>query len=100
MVVARDSFVKEFKKKTPQWDKKKRLEEIRNVPEVDEGALADKIAGSYGVIKKCRPDIMCVGHDQSALEEDLKKRMASGKIRALPIIRLPRYNREKNGHEN
>ncbi len=90
-IVARDSFVRAFKKKAPVRDERKRLLAMRKFPAADTADLADDVAGSYGVIKKFKPDIIAVGHDQDALAQDLRRRMRTGALVRIPIIRIRKY---------
>lgn len=100
VVVARDNFVESFKKKTPQWNQEKRLEEIRKVSHVDDVVLADEVMGTYEVVRGYMPDVIVLGHDQNILKADLEKRMKAGAISQIQIIRLEKYNFDAKGGEN
>ena len=90
-IVARDSFVRAFKKKTPARDERRRLHAVQKFSAVDTAELADEIAGSYGVIKKFKPDIIAVGYDQDALAQDLRRRMRIGALVHILIVRIRKY---------
>jgi FAD synthetase len=77
VVVARDLTVKQLKKVVPVRDERKRMADLKALGVADKivlGSLSDK----YRVIKQEKPDIICLGYDQSffteALEEELDKR--------------------------
>lgn len=75
-VVARDSFVKELKGKAPVSDQKTRMKTLKESGLVDEVMLADETIGTYGVLKQVKPDIICLGHDQRELKDNLEAYMA------------------------
>lgn len=90
-VVARDSFARDFKKKNPVWRENKRLAAVREFPAVDRAELGDEIAGSYGVLKKFKPDAIMLGYDQTALGRDLRKHMRTRSVRKVPLVCMPAY---------
>lgn len=80
-VIARNRTVKQVKGKLPQHSEKERLEAIKGLKLADKvimGSLTDK----YAVIRKYRPDVICLGYDQKyfvdELEQELKKLSAKG----------------------
>lgn len=90
-VVARDSFVRGFKKKNPVWSEDKRLAAVQELPAVDRAELADEITSSYGVIEKFKPDAIMLGYDQIALGRDLRKHMQAMSVRKTPMVWMPAY---------
>ena len=100
VVVARDNFVESFKKKAPQWNQEKRLEEIQKVSQVDDAVLADEVMGTYEVVRGYTPDVIVLGHDQDILKADLEKRMRAGTISQIPIIRLQKFNFDAKSSKN
>ncbi len=70
-VVSRDEFVKTWKGTAPVKNEESRIKALISSNLVDEAVLADPEIRTYGVIHKIRPDIICLGHDQNALSEDL-----------------------------
>ena len=91
VVVARDSAVKLLKQKKPHFNEKQRAAHVRKEMKA-KLVLGDRKLGTYSVIKKYKPDIICVGYDQRALEMDLRKRMHT---RLLPKIKLLRLQPHK-----
>lgn len=95
VVVARDSTVKKLKGKMPKENEGKRLTAVRKVREVNLAILGDIKQGSYGVIKKYRPAIICLGYDQKWLEKDLKTRTRQGLIPKIRLVKLKPYKARK-----
>ncbi len=50
--------------------------------------LGDRKLGAYSAIKRYKPDCICVGYDQRALEADLRRRMRFGTLPRIRIVRL------------
>lgn len=93
VVIARDKTVKRLKGKSPEQGEKQRLKAIKGLNLADIavlGGLKDK----YAVIKKYRPDIICLGYDQIHFIAGL-----AGQIKTLnlkcKIIRLKPFKPDK-----
>lgn len=95
VVVARDSVVRELKNKNPEHGEKERMVALCKLPEVNKVLLGDKKQGSYGVIKKYKPEIICLGYDQQTFLQDLRKKMRSGIISKVKLVRLHAHKSEK-----
>ena len=94
VVVARDSFVRSFKKKEPRHNELSRLHFIQSHPLVSEACLADEVTGSFTVLNRIRPTLICLGHDQNALEDSMRKWMkSSGQHYKIKVLKS--YKREK-----
>lgn len=89
-VVARDSAARTLKKKTPRRVQAARAAALRRSGLADRVALGDKKQGTYCVIARWKPDIVCLGYDQHALAADLKKRMPD-----IRLVRLKAHQPEK-----
>lgn len=88
-VIARDCFVMQWKGHLPQSDETTRMELLKESGLVDEVLLADETVGSYGVMRLIRPDIICLGHDQTALYEDLLHYLKNeSSNESLPMIHI------------
>ncbi len=72
VVVARDSSVKMLKHRRPLHGEASRLHFVQSHPLVDHALLGDKAIGSFAVVQKIQPHIICLGHDQNALWGSLK----------------------------
>lgn len=95
VVVARDASVKELKRKMPTHNETERLQAVKNNSSVHRAVLGDSRLGSYDVIKKYKPDLVCLGYDQTSLEEDLKRRMAGKKIPTVELVSLRPHKPEE-----
>jgi FAD synthetase len=69
--IARDAFVARFKGKQPVHDENERLRQLLDTGLVDEACLSDTEPGTYSVLERLRPEVVCLGHDQEALRANL-----------------------------
>ena len=69
--IARDAFVAAFKGRRPVHDENERLRHVLDTGLVDQALLSDEEPGTYGVIERARPEVICLGHDQEALRANL-----------------------------
>jgi FAD synthetase len=93
-VMARDETVKKIKKRQPQNNINKRLLAVKNSQLADKvilGNLGDK----YTVIKKYRPDIICLGYDQKAYVDKLKDKLQEFGLKNTKIKKLKPFHPEK-----
>jgi len=88
VVVARDSAVWKLKNKTPGQTEKERMAALSKIAGVDKVVLGDKKQGSYGVIRKYKPDMIGLGYDQKWLARDLKKSMRQGLLPKIEVAGL------------
>ena len=96
-VVSRDDFVKNWKGRQPLMHQEARMEALMDSGLVDEVFLADPEIRTYGVLKLAKPDVICLGHDQKSLMDDLVSRSDVGgsgtpRIEVLPPWRRHRYS--------
>jgi FAD synthetase len=87
--VARDQFVSSVKGKTPEHGERSRIGRLRESGLADEVYLSDPVPGSYGILRKVRPDLICLGYDQEALEESLRSWLERRRW-LIPLVRLER----------
>ena len=105
-VVAPDEMVRLLKNKTPRHNEKERMAAVMQLSrlslyreddprliDVTRAVLGDRVLGAYQVIKKYKPDIICLGYDQDALGEDLEEKMESGAIPAISFYRISAMSR-------
>lgn len=93
VVVARDKTVKKIKGKLPKNDEKSRLRTVKQSAMADEavlGGLSDK----YAVIRKHKPDVICLGYDQIVDEIKLTRKLKSFGLKSAIIKRLRPYRPE------
>jgi cytidyltransferase-like protein len=78
VAVGRASASKKFKNKTPEFSLKDRIKFVREVNYVNKALPGDIEQGSYGVVLREKPDIICLGWDQQELGKDLKRWLKGG----------------------
>ena len=88
VVAARDETVRLLKKKNPVQSEAERLQALGLVPEISHAVLGDAEMGSYKVLKKHQPDVICLGYDQQALGDDLAIRMKNNEIPRSRLVRI------------
>lgn len=93
VVVARDKTVEITKKQKPINKEATRVKIIKDSKLADKvmlGGIGDK----YAVIKKYRPDIICLGYDQKYFIDGLKEELERANLKKTKIIRLKPYRPE------
>ena len=81
IVVARDSNVRKTKGRMPMSDENSRLRQVKGL--ADEVMIGEKRV-TYKIIKKVRPDVICIGYDQRpsmAEARDILKRIGMEKVK-------------------
>lgn len=90
VVVARDKTVARYKKQGTKNKEQKRADKIKKSKLADKvilGSLGDK----YQVIKKYKPDIICLGYDQNYFVDKLDRKLKEFGLTKTKIIRLKPY---------
>ena len=95
VAVAREKNVLRLKKKRPRDSERTRLRNVGRAPVVSGAFLGDKKDGDYAVLRKIKPDIVCVGYDQTSLRSDVLQKMKAGVIPKISIIRIRAYQPRK-----
>lgn len=93
VVVARDKTVKKIKGKLPKKREKVRLGQVRKSGLADEamlGSLGDK----YAIIKKIKPDIICLGYDQKVYVDNLPGFLFANSLKNVKIKKLKAHRPE------
>jgi FAD synthetase len=90
VVIARDKTVQKIKKKLPKNKENARLHKVI------ESGLADKaVLGNFGdkyaIIRKYRPDVICLGYDQKVFIDQLPKKLVASGLKNVTIKRLKAY---------
>lgn len=93
-VIARDNFVSNTKMKIPINNQKERIAHIINSGLVDDAYLSDEVTGSFAVISKVNPQVICFGHDQIKLAESFKNWLKISK-REIELVIIDPYQRDK-----
>lgn len=97
VVVARDATVKKIKGFLPKLDERARRQMVGALKMVDKAILGDKVDW-YKVILKYKPDVICLGYDQTApanFREELQKRGVGAKIIRLKSHKQKKYKSSK-----
>jgi cytidyltransferase-like protein len=87
--LSRDDFIRSVKGRQPEQTENERASRLRECGLVDEVHLSDLDPGSYELLEKVRPDLICLGYDQDLLQKSLRDWLAV-KCWRLPLVRLPR----------
>ncbi|MDO8577416.1 MAG: adenylyltransferase/cytidyltransferase family protein [Candidatus Wildermuthbacteria bacterium] len=95
VIVGRDSASVRWKNKKPRYSEETRRGLVSVEQGVDKAVLGDEQQSSYKVLEDINPDVICLGYDQNALEEDIK-RWLSKTGKNIPLIRLKPYQPERN----
>ncbi|MFA5134178.1 MAG: M15 family metallopeptidase [Patescibacteria group bacterium] len=92
-VVARDSTVERVKGYRPFFTETERVENLKKLRIANRVLLGNR-GDKLKVVEALKPDVLCLGYDQIAFTEDLKKKLA---LRGLypQIIRLRQFNQER-----
>lgn len=91
VVVARDSAVRELKRKTPRRSETARAAALRRSGLADRVVLGDKKQGTYRVIARWNPGVICLGYDQDALAGDLRKKIPDARLARLAAHQPERW---------
>jgi len=94
-VVSRDRFVRDWKGKSTVRDELSRIRELEESGLVDQAVLSDPEIRTYRIVEELQPDIICLGHDQSALLDDLKKWLQQTDNHHIAIEILPPWHRRR-----
>jgi FAD synthetase len=90
VVVGRDESVRRIKGKAPLLRERDRLLVVKGLRSVDEAVLGNSIRNSedaFGIIRRYRPDVIALGHDQWAGVGSLRRWLAANGMRAR-VVRL------------
>lgn len=93
-VIARDDFVKKTKKRKPVHSQGERISHIVDSGLVDEAYLSDVITGTFSIVDKIDPQIVCFGHDQIKLSESFELWLSQQK-REIEIVSIDPYKRDQ-----
>ena len=100
--IARDAFIKSQKMREPIHSEQERLTQILETGIVKEAYLSDETTGTYSTVLRAKPDVICLGHDQDMLRENLaewmKKQDFEIPIRIMKPYKRHRYKSSKLRH--
>jgi len=89
IVVARDQTVKEIKGRWPRQNEKKRMTAIEKIG-LAKKVLLGNLENPYLIIKKIKPNIICLGYDQKSFTKDLPDKIKEFGLK-IKIVRLKAY---------
>lgn len=69
--IARDSYIKQWKGKVPIHSEETRRQYVLRTGLVDEALLGDEVPGSYTLVRRIHPDVVCLGYDQDLFRRDI-----------------------------
>ena len=92
--IARDSFIKNIKHRDPVHTEHERLTQILETGIVKEAYLSDEVQGTYSTLLKAKPDVICLGHDQEMLRDNLVAWMKRNEL-DIPIRVMKPYKRHR-----
>ncbi len=90
VVIARDENVFKIKGNLPDNTEINRQNEISKSEFADEAVLGN-LNDRYEVIKKFKPDAICLGYDQKVLIEELEKKLIEFDLGSTKLMRLNSY---------
>lgn len=85
-IIARDEFVQKTKQKSPVHTEADRMNHIIKSGLVNDACLSDPVTGSYNVVSKFMPNVICFGHDQTRLLNSFKKWLDKERIDVEIVI--------------
>lgn len=93
VVVGRDSTVQSVKKQLPKFNENERLDAVQKALFVNYARLGNEGVSPYEVIKEVKPDIICLGYDQTHFTEKLEQKIKKMGL-SIEIKRLKPYKPE------
>jgi len=112
VVVGRDSTVEKTKKQLPKFNEQERLKAVQDSGLVDEARLGNeappgatavggvpseggKKLDPYKIVEEIKPDIICLGYDQTFFADKLAEELPKRGLGHIKIYRLNPYHPEK-----
>jgi FAD synthetase len=72
VVVARNKTIEKVKKKSPKFSEAERLMAVKKVSEIDLAILGGT-SDYFQTIRENKPDVICIGYDQTSFTKNLPK---------------------------
>lgn len=88
-LVSRDKTTEIIKSKTPDFNEKNRVKNLKKTGWADDVVLGDP-DDKYKAIKKIRPDVIALGYDQFVFTQQLHRIIFENKLNTK-IVRLQSY---------
>ena len=93
VVVGRDSTILKTKGKPAKFNEQERLAKVKECQYVDEARLGNEGNNPYKVIEEVKPDIICLGYDQTHFTEKLEAKIKELGL-TINVVRLKPYKPE------
>ena len=93
VIIARDVNVKKIKGCYPDLSEKERQKSVAQTKKVAKAILGYKI-NRFKIIKKIKPDVICLGYDQRIKISELENKLEELKLK-VDIYRLAPYKPDK-----
>tara|TARA_Y100000310_G_C20609568_1_gene777301 strand:- start:382 stop:780 length:399 start_codon:yes stop_codon:yes gene_type:complete len=93
IIISRDKTVKQVKGRNPLNNENKRLTNLKNL-NIAEHILLGNLKDKYVIIKKLKPDTICLGYDQEHFIDKLKQKIKEFNL-TTKIIRLKPYKEKE-----
>ncbi len=94
VVVTRDAMVKLQKKHAPIFNERERMKVVGALKMVDRVLRGDP-PGRWTIIRREKPDVICVGYDQDANHSAMKSLSKKPHIITLEALNSKRYSSSK-----
>ena len=88
--VGTDKNVKKIKGKRPLFNEEERLTLVRECKIVNRAVLG-KESNFYEHIRDCEPDVICLGYDQWAQEDEVRDQLLKVGLKKTKVLRLKPY---------
>ncbi|MBI4037566.1 adenylyltransferase/cytidyltransferase family protein [Candidatus Curtissbacteria bacterium] len=92
--VGTNKNVESFKGKAPLFSQAERLELVNELAIVDKAVLGAE-DDFYGAIRGLSPDVICLGYDQWAAEEEVRRELDGVGLTKTKIVRLKPYKKSR-----
>ena len=92
-IAGRDKNILKIKEHLPEESEQQRLNGLKNCKLVDEAHLGFE-DGPYKIIENLKPDVICLGYDQSTFTKNLKEEIKKRGLE-MKIFRLKPYKPEQ-----
>lgn len=93
VVVGRDSTVQRVKNRLPKFNENERLKTVQECELVNEARIGNEGSNPYKVIEEIKPDIICLGYDQTHFTDKLEQKIKEMGLN-IEIKRLNAYKPE------
>lgn len=90
IALARDEVIRELKSHDPKFAFTERMKALENTNLVHHVIPGDLILGEYTCIRHAQPEIIVLGYDQEALEQDLKRWLNQHNL-SIELIHAPAF---------